>query len=269
MRIKTLGPVAVATWTVAVATPALAAPPPNDNFADAQRVAIGEEYSGSLTEATAELGEPQYEGMNASHSVWFRYRAPRTGPLTIDTGGSVGQTVLAVFTGGKLSNLHEVGSSAFTSPTGNGAVVRFKGRRHRTYRIVIDTYYDSPKSYKLWLSDGGVKGKGVAMSVDPGQTVDSVRSHGLRVNVSARRRVGAALSLRVSRRTAHRLGLESSVLGRASGPVDYGQSLHGVISLTSAARHALDGVGHLRARLRLTLRGSKAPDKTLTLPVRL
>jgi hypothetical protein len=268
MRVKTLG-LLTATCTVAAAAPARAAPPANDNFADAQRVGIGVEYSGSLAEATAELGEPQHNGFSPRQSVWFRYRAPRSGPLTIDTGGSEADTILAVYAGSDLSKLHKVGSATW-SPTGNGAVVRFKTRRHRVYRIALDAAGTGPtQTYKLWLSDGGIKGKGVAMAVDPGQTVESVRSHGLHVDVSARRRIGAALALRVSRGTAHRLGLKSRVIGRASGPVDYGQSLQGAIPLTHAARAALDGVAHLSARVRLTIVGSHAPDKAMSVGVRL
>jgi len=267
MRVKSLGLLTVA-WTAAVAAPAMAAPPANDNFADAQRVGIGVEYSGTLAEATAELGEPSREFQRPAHSVWFRYRAGHSGPLTVDTGGSESYTALAVYTGSDLSELHEVGADLFSSPTGNGAVVRFKAHRHRVYRIAIDAI-EEPEGFKLWLSDGGIKGKGVALTVDPDQTVESVRSHGLRLNVTARRRVGTALTLRVSPRTARRLGLKSSVLGRASGPVDYGQSLSATIPLTHAARAALEGVDHVAARVRLKLKGSKAPDKTLTVPVSL
>jgi hypothetical protein len=263
MRVNSLG-LLTAALTLTAAAPAVAAPPANDDFADAQRVGIGVEYSGTLTEATAELGEPQHAHTKAMHTVWFRYRAPRSGPLTVDTGGSEPYTFLGVYTGNALSTLHEVGSAEYGSPTGSGAVVRFKTHRHRVYRIRVDTYDGEVGNFKLWLSDGGVKGKGVAMTVDAGQTVASLRSHGLRLNVSARRRIGAALALRVSRTTARRLGLKSRVLGRTSGPVDYGEALAASIPLTHAARVALDGVDHLRARVRLTIVGSKAPDKALT-----
>jgi hypothetical protein len=266
MRLK-LGTLTVATAFAATATPAIAAPPANDAFADAQKVKIGREYSGVATEATAELGEPAHSRWGALHSVWFRYRASRSGPLTIDTGGSEYDTVLAVYTGRDVSQLRLVRADDDGSPSADlGSTVRFKTKRGRTYRIAVGGYneYVGTGVYKLWLSDGGIKGKGVTMAVDPGQTVDSVRSHGLRLHVSARRRVPMAVKLRVSRRTADELGLDSRTIGRTAGPIDYGQSLQAVIPLTREARDALDGVASLRATVRLTLPKSTAPDKVLT-----
>jgi hypothetical protein len=264
MRLK-LGTLTVAAAFAATATPALAAPPANDALADAKKVKIGQEYGGVLTEATAELGEPAHGVQGPYHSVWFRYKAPRRGPLTIDTGGSEFDTILAVYTGPDASHLRLKKDDDGSPSVDLGSTVRFKTKRGRVYRIAIDSYSrDNTGAYKLWLSDGGIKGKGVAMAVDPGQTVDSVRSHGLRLHVSARRRVPMAVKLRVSRRTANKLGLKSRTIGRTAGPIDYGQSLQAVIPLTHAARDALDGVASLRATVRLTLPKSTAPDKVLT-----
>lgn len=266
MRVKSAGPLAVGALTLAVASPAMAAPPPNDSFADAQPVGIGIEYTGALTGATGELGEPDHGGYGNSASVWFRYRAPRNGRLTVDTGGSEADTALAVYSGGRLSKLKLIGASAWSSPTGPGATVRLKVRRHRAYRIAIEDMNLGAQSdaYKLWLSDGGVRGKGVAVAIGPGQTVDTVRAHGLRLNVSARRVVDTTLQLRVSRKTAKHLHLRSRVLGRAGGRVDYGQALQATIELTRAARAALEGRLSLHATVRLVLPKSPSPDKVLT-----
>jgi hypothetical protein len=268
MRVTTAGPLMVGALTLAVAAPAVAAPPPNDNFADAQRVGIGTEYTGSLTGATGELGEPDHGGYGNNASVWFRYRAPRNGRLTVDTGGSEAFTALAVYRGSRLSTLDLIGADAWSSPTGQGATVRLKVHRHRSYRIAIqNTTGGQSDAYKLWLSDGGIHGKGVALTVGAGQTVDSVRTHGLRLTVSARRVVDTALQLRVSRKTAKHLHLKSQVIGRAAGRVDYGQALQATIELTHAARRALDGVASLHAKVRLVLPKSPSPDKVLTVPV--
>ena len=59
------------------ASAAWAAPQANDAFADAAAVAIGREYTGSLAEATAELGEPSHFTEGPYHSVWFG-SVPRT-----------------------------------------------------------------------------------------------------------------------------------------------------------------------------------------------
>jgi hypothetical protein len=272
MRVKTAGPLAVGALTLAVAAPAMAAPPANDNFADAKRLKIGQEFTGVLTEANAELGEPAHGPRGPHHTVWFRYRSPRNAKLTIDTGSSEFDTLLAAYTGSDVAQLHLVASDDDGSPSQDyGSTIRFKARKGRTYRIAVDSYSADAGSgvYKLWLSDGGIKGKGIAMSVDAGQTVDSLRSHGLRLSISARRKVPMAVSLRVSRTFAHELGLHSRVLGRTEGTIDYGQTLSAVIRLKRAAAHALDDVSSLHAKVRLVLPKSTSPDKVLTAPVTL
>jgi len=256
---------AATAFSLVAATPAMAAPPANDAFADALPIEIGQEYTGTLAEATAELGEPvhsEYTGPN--HTVWFRYRSPRKAHLTVDVNGDDSYNVVAVYTGNDIADLHRVNHDE-----GTDGIVRFKAVKRRTYRIALDSYADFAEGYTLWLSDGGIKGKGVALAVDPGQSVDSVRSHGLRLSITARRRVPMAVALRVSRATARRLGLHSRLLGRTHGTIDYNQALHATIRVSRAARRALDGADSLRAKVRLTLPKSTAPDKTLTVPVAL
>jgi hypothetical protein len=267
MRSKPFAVLAVATWAAAGAATASAAPPDNDAFSHPTRLPVGEELSGSLAEATAELGEPS----GPSHTVWFRYRAAHDAPITVDTGGSGAFTFLAAYTGSELNKLKEVASDGGSSPTGMGSTVRFKAKRGHVYRIAVGTYDSSPSptDYKVWLSDGSIKGKGVTLAVDAGQTVDSVRSGGLHARVDARRRVRVTLALRVSRHVARQLGLHTRVLGRTSGPVDYGQSLPATVALTRKATRALDGETSLKAALRLTLVHSKAPNRVLTVPVTL
>src|SRR3954470_24904857 len=178
---------------LAIASPALAAPPPNDSFADALRVGIGQEYTGDLAEATAELGEPAHYGP-ARKSVWFRYRSPRKAHLTVDASGAGGAGLVAVYAGDDLSDLKRVGEAYDYD-----GIVRFKAKKRTTYFIAIDTFaYGAPIPYTLWVSDGGIKGKGVAMTVDPGQSVGSVRSKGLRLHITARRKVGMAVALRIN-----------------------------------------------------------------------
>jgi hypothetical protein len=252
---------ATATSLVA-ASPALASPPANDNFADAAKIAVGVEYTGVFTDATTELGEPGHGGGGAGHTVWYRYRSPRKAQLTIESYGDDYGTLLAAYTGSDVSDLHEVAFDGDYDGT-----IRFKARR-TTYWIAVDQWHgDDAPQFKLWLSDGGIKGKGVALAVDPGQNVDSLRASGLRMTISARRKVPMAVALRVSRATAHKLGLHSRLLGRTRGTIDYNQSLHATIRLKRAARRALEDTDGLRGVVKLTLPRSTAPDKTLTVPV--
>ena len=67
-----------------------AAPPPaNDNFAAAQVLAP---TGGTLTldsaGATKEVGEPDHAGDAGGASVWFKWTAPATANVSIDTSGS-------------------------------------------------------------------------------------------------------------------------------------------------------------------------------------
>ena len=119
-------------------------PPPNNNFTSAQ-VITG--CSGSVTGtnlgATAETREPNHspDGNGGSHSIWYRWEAPATGVVTINTNGSTIDTVLAVYTENAIGSLSvgfknddiELGvitNSSLTFPVTAGTV----------YRIAVDGY---------------------------------------------------------------------------------------------------------------------------------
>ena len=75
MRFKIL--VAATAGSLVAATPALAAPPANDAFADALRIGVGQEYTGVFTDTAENSGEPAHGSPRAGHTVWYRYRSPR------------------------------------------------------------------------------------------------------------------------------------------------------------------------------------------------
>jgi hypothetical protein len=233
--------------------------PGNDAFEDAQRVAIPGVYEGNLADATGELGEPA-QGQNV-HSVWYRIKPRRTGRLTVEAAGDCSPE-LGIFTGSDVARLHKVG----TAP---GGVIRYVARRGRTYRISVTCRFPGRGDVSLTVSDGSVAGKGLTVSAPAGQTVSSVRSHGLRLLVGARRKVRISLVLTVSRKTARDLGLRSTELGRATGTLDYHDERPAAIRLTAAARRALRGETQLTARVRATILHSDAPNRVLTVPVTL
>ena len=209
-------------------------------------------YTGNLADATAELGEPSHlRGVKPARSVWFRFRARRTGRLSIQATSPGCLSPVGVYTGTRLDAVHRVG--------GSNGTVRFRARRGQTYRVAVDCAASSLGDYELTISDGSIAGKGVKLKVDPGQTVASARSSGLKVDVTTRRKVHVGIELRVSSRTARTLGLGSRVLGRARGTLDYNEGLPANIRLSSAARRALSGVASLSASVRVTLRKSDAP----------
>jgi hypothetical protein len=231
--------------------------PANDAFADARRIRVPGLYSGNLEDATTELGEPATSG---GSTVWYRIRPAHSGRLTADVGDSACDASVAAFTGSDLGELHPVGRER---PT-----IRFAAQRGRTYRLRVACSGGVMGTYTLDVSDGSIEGKGVQMSVVPGQTVDGVRAHGLRLDVSARRKVGVAIDLLVSSTTRRRLGLADRVIGHVRGTLGYGQKAPATIRLERSARRALAGHDRLDATARLTLLDN-APNRVLERPVRL
>ena len=76
------------------------AQPANDMFAN-RKVITGTNITaaGSNTGATRETGEPFHAGVSGGASVWWSWRAPTQGIVTISTAGSSFDTVLGVYTG--------------------------------------------------------------------------------------------------------------------------------------------------------------------------
>lgn len=252
---------------------AVAAPPSNDNFVDAQQITKPGFYEGTVLEATAELGDRPILGHTPRRPVWFRYKSRCTCEHTVDTGGSGFDTVLAVYAGSSLDDLTLLGADDDASHLGHyGANVRFFPKKDTNYYFAVDSYYTDvpPEASKveLTVSDGSIDGKGVTMTVKDGQTVGSLRSSGLKLVASARRAIGVRIELLVTKRTARRLHLDSTLLGKLSGHLEYKRTVSASVSLTSAARRALQGRSSLTATLRLTLKNN-APHRVLRVPVRL
>ena len=83
---------------------AYAAPPPNDDFADAQ-VLTGSSGSvdGNLAGATTEPGEPG--GDPARPSIWYRWTAPQSGLFRFDSASGVFKAELSLYTGTSVGQL--------------------------------------------------------------------------------------------------------------------------------------------------------------------
>ena len=82
----------------------LVRPPANNNFAQARVVNVSTNselgVSGTNVGATKQTGEPDLNGDAANTTtVWFRFKAPASGLISIDTLGSptLADTVLAVY----------------------------------------------------------------------------------------------------------------------------------------------------------------------------
>lgn len=116
-------------------------PPSNDNFASASAIPTGEKSTPSNWLATKEAGEPEHAGNPGGASVWFKWTAPESGPVELDTcGGASGpDTLLAVYTGTEVASLTPVASND------NGAgecapasELSFEAVALTTYRITVD-----------------------------------------------------------------------------------------------------------------------------------
>ena len=96
------------------AASAFAAPPPNDNFANAQ-VITGpmSSVTGTNVGATKQPGEPNHAFDPGGKSVWYKWTAPAAAfGITFDTLNSVlSDTLLAVYTGTSVNNLTRVASN--------------------------------------------------------------------------------------------------------------------------------------------------------------
>jgi hypothetical protein len=227
--------------------------PANDAFDDALTMGVPFVHAGNLADATAEFGED-----DASHSVWYRFRARRTGTHWLETTSRCATPKL--FSGGSVDEMRAV------EPRRRGG---YRLRRGRIYHASVDCGAPGYGDYEVRLSDGSIAGDGVELEVVPGQTVDSVRTRGLRLTVSAARAVEMAVQLRVSKTTAAGLGLESRVIGRLKGKLTPNVARPAAVRLTGEARRALEGESAVNATIRLQLPESPLPDQVLNVPVTL
>lgn len=135
-------------------------PPANDNFAQARAVTVlaTQELGvgGSNVGATKEVGEPNHNGNPANTStVWFRFRAPVSGPITLDTEGSgLSDTVLAVYTGAAVNALTQVAVDD-DSGTGLWSKLSFDMVAGTTYNVAVMGYSGAQGRYRLWFSPAG------------------------------------------------------------------------------------------------------------------
>jgi len=124
--------------------------PANDNFAQAEALPGS---SGRVTDigvnlATGENGEPNHAGASEPlTSVWWRWTAPASGQLNLNTFGSDFDTTLAVYTGDSLATLSEITANDDTD--GLQSSVSLAATAGQTYSIAVDGYDDNAGSAVL------------------------------------------------------------------------------------------------------------------------
>jgi len=115
---------------------------PNDDFGKAQPLggALPTNWEfASNRFATKQSGEPDHAGNAGGSSVWFKWTAPSSGTVSVDTCGSGFDTLLAVYTGAKLESLSEVASN---DDAGGSCApqsrLTFAAVGNTVYRIAVD-----------------------------------------------------------------------------------------------------------------------------------
>ena len=109
----------------------------NDDFTSSTAISGASGRSeGSNVGAGKESGEPAHADYGGA-SVWWTWTAPATGPVTFDTNGSDFDTLLAVYTGSRVSRLTEV--AANDDSGGNSwSGVRFNAQQGQAYHVAVD-----------------------------------------------------------------------------------------------------------------------------------
>lgn len=119
-------------------------PPANDNFANALLI-TGAQGTAQCSSpgATKEQDEPNHGVLGTSaQSVWFRWVAPVSGPVVLDTHGSSYDTVCAAYTGSALANLallNKNDDSLDSSEPVFTSQVSFVAAAGTTYYIAVDS----------------------------------------------------------------------------------------------------------------------------------
>src|SRR3954452_14018366 len=136
-RVAALAALAVILVALAV-TQLAAAAPTNDAFAAAASLSgWTTTATGTNVAATRETGEPMHGGVTIeTGSVWWKWTAPQSGTIRVDTLGSDFDTVLGVYTGGSVSALTTVASNDNAIGT-YASEVSFAATAGTTYAIAV------------------------------------------------------------------------------------------------------------------------------------
>lgn len=93
---------------------------------------------GSTSAATVEPAEPVHAGeVSAAASIWWRWTAPGSGNVTVDTSGSAFDTVLAIYTGNGVTGLTPVASNDDASGVMTTSELSFTATSGVTYSIAV------------------------------------------------------------------------------------------------------------------------------------
>ena len=140
----------------------------SDSFSLASSISSASgQATGSNAGASKEPGEPDHAGRSGGASLWWRWTAPASGTVTIDTAGSDFDTLLAVYTGGAVDVLTAVASN--DDAVGLQSEVRFTAQQGVVYHVAVDGYGGETGSIVLnWRDTGAVSLSAAAAEIDEG-----------------------------------------------------------------------------------------------------
>ncbi len=116
-----------------------AARPANDNLA-ARATLSGNSGSSTGTNrlATQEAGEPLQDSRAGSHTVWWKWVAPASGQVSLDTHGSNFDTLLSVSSGTTMASLQTIASNDDDGSSGRTSGLLFEAAAGTEYAIAVD-----------------------------------------------------------------------------------------------------------------------------------
>jgi hypothetical protein len=133
---------AARSWTVGSGAPA------NNAFAAATPLADASGSTGGSTAgASKEPGEPAHAGNAGGRSVWYVWTAPANANVTVHTGGSEIDTLLAVYTGTAVDSLALVAEN--DDAADGTSSVAFAATAGTAYRIAVDGFAGEQGTFSL------------------------------------------------------------------------------------------------------------------------
>lgn len=127
--------------------------PPNDRFINAA-ILVGSSVltNANTLSATTEFGEPtQQSSRYGGKSVWYRWVAPRSGPVYLSTEWSEFDTMLGVYLGASITNLIPVAFNDDADGLRTSALV-FDAVEGEEYRIAVAGYLGAGGEMVLMLN---------------------------------------------------------------------------------------------------------------------
>jgi hypothetical protein len=119
--------------------------PGNDRFDDATELVGSITHSvGTNVAATKESSEPNHAAKSLINdmmpSVWWKWTAPQSGNLTVDTSGSDYDTTLAIYTGDRLDALLNQGSNDDANTADRTSKVTLSVTSGTVYKIAVSGF---------------------------------------------------------------------------------------------------------------------------------